>query len=349
MSQINRTNQERIQVLMTLGYTEREATFLCLAGLHSGFFLRRQFCQFIGSNAGGADATLVEKLLKKGHGTSVAGCSKAMIYHISARPFYAALGQEDNRNRRMRPPVSIKNRLMGLDYLLDHPRHQYFATEQEKISYFTCTLGFDLADLPVKPFRSPNAEDSTSRFFVDKYPIFVREQTDPSRVVCFCFIDEGVATSSRFETYLHQYRRLFSRLPRFEVVYAAASPALFWEAERVFRGFVSGQPKGHSATLGSPDLVRLVNHFQDRQLYDARKLDSFDRLKLIRLRDEREEFSGAFFESLYRTWEAGGQEAVQASLALKTSAAEPLHGSLSTCLLRHTYDLFGTSSKTNHG
>ena len=347
MSQITLTDGERIQRLMGFGYAEREAAFLCLAALHGGFFLRRQYCQFIGSHAGGADATFVEKLLAKRHGTAVAGCYKAMIYHVSARPLYAALGQEDNRNRRMRPPVSIKNRLMGLDYILDHPHHPYFATEQEKILYFTHTLGLDLADLPVKPFRSPKAEDSTSHFFVDKYPIFVRDHSDPSPV-CFCFIDEGVATSSRFETYLHQYRRLFDRLARFEVVYAAASPALFWDAERVFRGFVSGQQKGQPATLGNLDLVRLGNHFQDRQLFDARKLDSFDKPKLIRLRDEREEFSGAFFDSLYQSWEAGGEDALRAALARKTSITEPLNGSLSTCLLRHTYDLFGTSSKTNH-
>jgi hypothetical protein len=347
MSQITFTNDERVQRLMGFGYAQREAAFLSLAALHGGFFLRRQYCQFIGSRAGGTDAVLVEKLLAKGHGTALAGCHKALIYHISARPFYAALGQEDNRNRRMRPPVAIKNRLMGFDYILDHPDRQYLATEQEKISFFTHTLDVDLTDLPVKPFRSPKAEDSTSRFFVDKYPIFVREESDASVVVCFCFIDEGVATSSRFETYLHQYRKLLSRLARFEVVYAAASAALFWEAERIFRAFVSGQPKGRAATLSHLDLVRLDSHFQDRQLFDARILDSFDKPKLIRLRDEREEFSGAFFDALYRSWKAGGKDAVQAALAMNTPAAEPLNGSLSTCLLRHTYDLFGTSSKAS--
>src|SRR5882724_3345921 len=340
MSQITLTNEERAQRLIGFGYAERESTFLCLAALHGGFFLRRQYCQFVGSHSGGADAALVEKLVKKGHGTAVAGCHKAVIYHISARPFYAALGQEDNRNRRMRPPVSIKNRLMSLDYVLDHPEHQYFATEQEKISHFTRTQGLDLADLPEKPFRSPKAEDSTVRFFVDKYPIFGREESGATPVVCFCFIDEGTVTSSRFEAYLRQYRRLFTRLARFEVIYAAAAAEPFWEAERVFRGFVSAQAKGISAKLGDLDLVRLLKYFQDRQLYERQELDSFDRPKLIRLRDDRQAFSGAFFESLYRSWGAGGPVAVQAILARKAPVGEPLRGSLSTSLLRHNYGLF---------
>ena len=47
------TNAERIQALQRLGYTEREAAFLCLAALHGGYFLRRQYAQFLGREDGG--------------------------------------------------------------------------------------------------------------------------------------------------------------------------------------------------------------------------------------------------------------------------------------------------------
>ena len=46
------TNTERIQALMGFGYTEREAAFLCIASLHGGFFLRRQYSQFTGTAPG---------------------------------------------------------------------------------------------------------------------------------------------------------------------------------------------------------------------------------------------------------------------------------------------------------
>ncbi len=38
------SSAERIAALKGLGYTEREAAFLCLAALHGGYFLRRQYC-----------------------------------------------------------------------------------------------------------------------------------------------------------------------------------------------------------------------------------------------------------------------------------------------------------------
>ena len=43
------TGDERIARLEELGYTEREAAFLVLAALHSGYFLRRQYQEFLGT------------------------------------------------------------------------------------------------------------------------------------------------------------------------------------------------------------------------------------------------------------------------------------------------------------
>jgi hypothetical protein len=44
------TDAERINALQALGYNEREAAFLCLAALHSGYFLRRQYHSFASVN-----------------------------------------------------------------------------------------------------------------------------------------------------------------------------------------------------------------------------------------------------------------------------------------------------------
>jgi hypothetical protein len=94
MAQIRLTIPERIQALQRLGYGPRESDFLHLAALHSGYFLRRQYCRFLGKAAGGTAAALIEKLLNQGHvkGTTFAG--NVHIYHLNARPFYAALGRK---------------------------------------------------------------------------------------------------------------------------------------------------------------------------------------------------------------------------------------------------------------
>src|SRR5262249_50926730 len=157
--------------------------------------------------AGGTAANLLEKLLVRKHATLATGCKGTKIYHLCSRPFYAAIGEEDNRNRRERPPFAIKNRLMGLDYVLAHPDKRYLATEREKVEYFTITLGIAIAALPTKRFTSEKSRGTTDRYFVDKYPIFVQQAgtENGSAAVSFCYIDEGVITGSRFSSYLRQY------------------------------------------------------------------------------------------------------------------------------------------------
>ena len=340
------TTTERIQALMGLGYTEREAEFLCIASLHGGFFLRRQYSQFTGTASGGADTVLIDKLLARGHGGALLGCQKAVVYHISTRPFYNAIGQENNRNRRMRSTVAIKNRLMGLDYVLD-THGDFLATEEEKVAFFNGTEGIELAELPQKVFRSPTGEQTTSRYFPDKYPIYL-QQGPGGPVVCFSYIDEGSTTLSRFDAYLTQYRGVFMRLPSFILGYVAASRNLLWEAERRFNRFISGAPAGDLANPANLDLVRLMAYFRDRQDYEAGPGPSFDRARLIRFRDDRLEFTGAFFDSLFNEWKLGGEAAVQATLTAKKSLAKPLSGGFEVRLLKHNYDLFGAITNPNN-
>jgi len=341
MSQVSLTNRERTEAVIRLGYTEREAAFLSLAALHGGFFLRRQYCHFIGKEVGGTAAALVEKLVEKGHGTAAAGCRNAMVYHVSARPFYAVLGQEDNRNRRPRPPVVVKNRLMGLDFVLDHLGHRYLATEQEKVEYFTRERGLSGDDLPVKLFQSPTAKVSTARYFVDKFPLFVSGDVAP--IVSFCFVDDGVQTGARFESFLKEYARLFGRLNRFEVVYVCTPNTPFQSCESTFRQSLQSGGSTPSVALGSAELDRLIAHFEERQMYDAGDLESFDRGKLIRLRDDRQMYSGKFSDELYSRWQSSGRAAVERMLEAIQHPSRMGEARISTCILRHNYDVFGTT------
>ena len=51
-------NDERISRIQSFGYNIPEASFLCAAALHGGFFLRRQYAAFTGKVAGYADVAL---------------------------------------------------------------------------------------------------------------------------------------------------------------------------------------------------------------------------------------------------------------------------------------------------
>jgi hypothetical protein len=320
--------------LSTDGDSECEAAFLSLAALHSGYFLRRQFAGFLGAKDGGKVSHLVERALANTHVKTSTWRQNTQLYHLCARPFYEALGQGENRHRRARSLFAIKNKIMGFDFVLAHRRHQYLATEQEKLHYFTESLKLDAAVLPAKLYRAAKSSLTTTRYFVEKYPIFI---SGVPPVVTFCFVDEGALSISAFETFLEQYGRLFGALPEFDVAYVADTRRWFETAAHKFERFV-GRAQG-----GAPDplIRRLLEYFEMRRLYESKQLSSFDRAKLIQLRQGQREFSGQKNEALYLHWKAAGESAVIGKFAPETVAQTPMRGAFSTYLLEHDYGLFG--------
>jgi hypothetical protein len=342
MSLISLTPSERVASLGCLGYTEREARFLCTAALHSGYFLRRQYRDFLAQGDGGAVAQLIEKALAQKHVQPFTFHYKTQIYHLGARPFYAALGQSDNRNRRQHEPITIKSKLMGLDFVLAHGDKQFLATEQEKVDYFSQTLSSDRAALPAQVYRSVHNGGVTPRYFVERYPIFL--STTPTAdhslstpVVSFGFVDEGTVTLSGFETFLTRYRELFASLARFVVVYIAENAARCQKARGVFERVIVGSDSG-ALDL---NIRRLLEHFEARRLYENKEFATFDRAKLIRLRNEQQEFSGPEYDAHYALWQRGGSTAILEKLRPNRSQPGQLSGTFSACVLEHSYDFFG--------
>jgi hypothetical protein len=113
--------------------------------------------------------------------------NRTVIYDIDAKPFFEAIGEQDNRNRRWRQPYSIKIKHTGVDYVLAHRVHEYLATETEKLDYFSGTLGIDRSYLPGRVYRSKDGRTKTARYFVDKFPLFLSGAPSAAHaVVCFC-------------------------------------------------------------------------------------------------------------------------------------------------------------------
>jgi hypothetical protein len=344
MSQIALTSAQRIQALRRFDYNAREAEFLCLVGLHGGYFLRRQYDDFLHQTRGGIAAQLIGRALAKGHARAFTYRQQFNLYHLCARPFYEALGQEDNRNRRGRQPLTIKNKVMGFDFVLEHRQHQYLATELEKLDYFTRTLQIPRSVLPVKLYQGAKSQDQTARYFVDKFPIFLPGQhaLDRSSVVTFCFVDEGLKTIAKFETFLAQHRALFASLNEFGLVYVAASSARFDSAQAAFERLLTRGSPGKTGALIDPDIRRMLAHFKDRRLFEAKQFAGFDRDRLLRLRQDRDEFTGDENEALYKKWQVAGDQGILQILTPNTAPPTPSKCAFSTYLLEHDYDLFGT-------
>jgi len=330
------TNQERIAVVQELGYTERQASFLVLAALHGGYFLRRQFAAFLGRETGRSTDCLIEKATGKGHVREHESANRTIVYHVAGRPFFDLIGEEDNRNRRWRQPYSVVVKLMGLDYVLAHPEHRYLSTETEKLDYFVRELNLDQLSLPARIYHSKDGREKTTRYFVDKFPIFLSEAPGAScPVVSFCYVDGSMEGPSGFGTYLSQYEELFARLESFRVIFVAANGAMFAKAESIFSRSC-GRSLGYAGRTQDPDKQRLAEHFRDRQLFERRETVSFDKRRLDRLREELREFGGTRYDALYRQWLEQGDSAVLGA----GSDRKSIQASFSPYLLRYEYSLF---------
>ena len=332
------TNDERIAAITKLGYSDPQATFLCLAALHGGYFLRRQYDTFLKRESGGIAERLIEKAVRKGHVRTHESASRTVICHVGAKPFFEAIGEKDNRNRRWRQPYPIQLKLMGFDYVLAHPECHYLATETEKLHYFQTTLGLDPTLFPARLYRSKRTRSKTTRYFVDKFPIFLSgARSVPPPVVTFCYIDGSVSKPSGFDTYLLQYGDLIAQLPSSRVIYVASDQRIFAKAARIFSQLLGASPFGFRLALGKGEVQRLLEHFNTRQLFEQRNTALFDKHKLDQLREEFEEFRGRDYEALYREWQVQGDSAVAGD---QMSCKEP-RALFETYLLPHDYSFFG--------
>lgn len=130
-----------ISSLEAIGYLEREASFLYLVAVHSGYFLSRQFCRFVNQVSGALATRFLEKA-SRFHHIRVIECGRGRhIYHLTSKPVYEALGHRDSQNRRIKGDAHIKARLMVLDFILANLGSNLLADEASKVDFFTTQCG----------------------------------------------------------------------------------------------------------------------------------------------------------------------------------------------------------------
>jgi hypothetical protein len=233
---------DQIASLESVGYLEREASFLYLVAVHSGYFLSRQFCQFVNRERGALPTRFLEKAGRLHH-IRVIECGRGRhIYHLVSKPVYEALGRRDSQNRRIKGDAHIKSRLMVLDFLLANLRASVLEDSASKVNFFTTQCGVTKEVLPHNYVERP-------LYFSDGFPILVTNTGIPQ----FTFFDEGQVTAARFERFLKQYQPLFEVLGEFQLIYlsdtersssrATATFNRFLPADRL-RGVTSMTPMG---------------------------------------------------------------------------------------------------------
>ena len=317
------TLAEQTSALEQFGYTAREASFLVTAALHSGYFLTRQFSLDRGKVA----VQFRRKILFYGHGTATTHANGTRLIHLSAKPIYAALGQEDNRHRRPHEPARVRTKVMCLDYVLEHPGHRFLPTEQGKLGYFCGERNIPENLLPSKTYAGEGG--NTKRFFVEKFPIRINPET---RRVAFCYVDNGVFVAADFSTWLKQYAPLIRAVGDAEVVYVAPGSGAFAPALRDF--------SLEFTTCGNGASGDLLKYFEMRRDFESagvrgRPLAALDTMKRL-----RKTFAEPRFQEQYAAWCVAAQANMQRTEAQSGPA-------FSTFELRHEYRIFGTVRKAN--
>ena len=335
-------NQERVSNLRAFGYTDREAAFLVQAALHSGYFLRRQYCSAIGRKLGKTIDNFVSRLRHEKHAKEIDLRYRRKVFSLCSKVLFEALGEPDNRNRRQHDAQTIKARLMGFDYVLGCPQVRWFPTEADKIGFFTDELGIEKEHLPVWRYSSKDGKKTTLRWFVDR-PLVCLD--GPEKMVRFCFVDPGFRTGEAFASFLRNYRPLFARLTRFEVVYVAGFDGPVEPARRLFERFAS--PCGSAPE--DPLAGDLLTYFADRNEHAITGLAGFNQGRLDRYREARKRFASSRFEDLFVLWQQRGDEATRAAISPESRPDLRSRASFSAHVLKFNFGLFGSLYEAGQG
>ncbi len=310
----------------SIGYTEREASFLYLVAAHSGYFLRRQFDRFIDRSSGAIAQHFLTKAKRMGHIAVLDFGQQRHVYHLFHKDFYTLLDDPDSQNRRRKGDAEIKLRLMALDYVLLHLADNFLCSREAKLDLFTRQLGIALKDLPRSGRHSQQP-------FADRILIGYDKIQKLSR---FTFTDEGTRSLARFEKFLSDYKRLFEALTKFELVYLSDADTNFAAVIHLFeRHFPQTFTAGfHVLCPKSPE--HLLAYFRVRARYDA-ATGGLTMENFLFLREGNRLYMEPDHEKLYRQWQAKPftVEGIRQQLQKKSS---PI--SFRTELLELTYPIF---------
>jgi hypothetical protein len=217
-----------ILALQTFGYTEREASFLYLVAIHSGYFLRRQFDYFIDRNKGAIAQNFLEKARIAGHIEVIDYGEARHVYHLFSKPIYRLLGNAESQNRRRKGDGLIRARLIALDYVLEHDGDHYLESGDDRTDFFG-----RVRTVPPELFSGCDGKLFAA---LTTFPVSVADRAQPATsLVRFLFADEALLSTARFSRFLSVAERLLRALGTFEVVYASNSSHNFEGAEAEFR------------------------------------------------------------------------------------------------------------------
>lgn len=317
------------------GYTWREAAFLHLVGTTSGFFLYRQYCDFINRKLGALAQQLVEKGVAAGHIEALPYGQRRHVYHLKSRTIYAILGNSESDYHRQKGDAEVKTRLMILDYLLANRKQPFLALEQEKIEFFLDSFSVPKSILPSRLMVAPDgAVPLAMRYFPERFPIHPDAPSSAtSQTVRFTYIDYGALSVKRFARFLENHRSLIEKLGAFGIVYVADSTRNLVDAERAFERFFP-----RTSRLFPFGLEHITNYLTARALWDKND-PRFSQQDLVVLKEGERVYKLPEHADLQTAWLKGNKEF--GTQLTRMGEKQLVRGRFSSHILECTYPVFG--------
>lgn len=213
--------------LGAFGYTDREAAFLYLVAVHSGYFLRRQFDYFTDRNKGSIVMRFLEKARAAGHIESLEYMQGWHVYHLCSRSIYRMVGNPESQFRRRKGDAQVRARLMALDYVLENEDDHFLEAVADRAHFFA-------SDRRIAPELFTDSDGGLHPLLAS-FPISLSDRTRPIQSsVRFAFIDEGLLTIEKFLRFLSAADLLLRAVGSFEVIYVSISATHFEAAKAAF-------------------------------------------------------------------------------------------------------------------
>ena len=233
----------RDRKLEPLGWTGPEAEWIALVCLHSGVFIRGQFCDYFSTGRKQAER-LVKSLIQRREAVesknfTFAGGTKPC--RISSNAIYKALGVENIRHRRSASTTVVMRRLLSLDFVLEHSNMIWLPAEPEKLEFFE-EIGLPLHLIPRRIYYG--VVGNRKRYFALKLPIAVEHE-----IVTFVYADPGHQTHTELHAWGAAHGPLWDALRKkgrqVRVVGIAVKHAILDRTNRVLEKWAAA-PSGTS-------------------------------------------------------------------------------------------------------
>jgi hypothetical protein len=303
-----------------MGFTRRQSSFLALATLYSGYFLRRQYGEWSAlSSRASTILSFTTKLVRYRYARPFVLRGHVYLYQLYSRSLYDAAG-DPRRDHQGVTPLSVLRRVRMLDFVLGRNDCELYPTVDDKMRLMR-EYGVPLDRLPsgAPPFGGcPGA--TGVRYFPEQWPLF-RRPGDPGLWVAYVWAER---TIMGFRTFLRRYLPLLHAVPR---------------------GGVTLVIPRHAATSASAcarlfqQVVRegVLGYFRDRSAWERGDRAGFSVERAWQFRQDSARYAGEKYEALYRRWQVEGD-------AVLWHEGDPAHAALpvfEVYELPYSYEQFG--------